>query len=107
MQVNTVRTLVAKNRMTTTVSIFYKLKKKFFFHFKPLEAVADPSGEYGFMFGFSTNSLTIKEESYLYPFQSFLAEVGGSLGLFLGLSFLSLWDFFLVVLKVCSFKFTG
>ena len=58
----------------------------------------DPTGEYGFMFGFSTTTLTIKEETLLYPFQSFLAEAGGSLGLFLGFSFLSLWNVSLVTL---------
>ena len=58
----------------------------------------DPTGEYGFMFGFSTTTLTIKEETLLYPFQSFLAESGGSLGLFLGFSFLSLWNVSLVTL---------
>ena len=55
----------------------------------------DPTGEYGFMFGFSTTTLTIKEETLLYPFQSFLAEAGGSLGLFLGFSFLNVWNLFL------------
>ena len=58
----------------------------------------DPTGEYGFMFGFSTTTLTIKEETLLYPFQSFLAEAGGSLGLFLGFSFLNLWNVSLVTL---------
>ena len=55
----------------------------------------DPTGEYGFMFGFSTTTLTIKEETLLYPFQSFLAEAGGSLGLFLGFSFLNVWNLIL------------
>ena len=58
----------------------------------------DPTGEYGFMFGFSTTTLTIKEETLLYPFQSFLAEAGGSLGLFLGFSFSNLWNVSLVTL---------
>ena len=44
------------------------------------------------MFSFSSNSVTVKEEAYIYPLPSFVAEVGGSLGLFLGFSFLGIWD---------------
>ena len=66
--------------------------------FKSIEAIIDPSGEHGFMFGFSTTTLTIKEEAYLYPFESFLVEAGGSLGLFLGFSFLNLWQVFVATL---------
>ena len=51
------------------------------------------------MFAYSSTSVTLKEETFLYPFESFLAEFGGSLGLFLGLSFLSLWEFFIDGLK--------
>ena len=57
----------------------------------------DNTGGPGIMFGYSSNSLTIKEEALVYPFISFFAELGGSLGLFLGFSFLTLWD---VVIKV-------
>ena len=46
------------------------------------------SNSIGFMFGFSSNSVTVKEEIFLYPFESFVAEFGGCLGLFLGVSFL-------------------
>ena len=34
----------------------------------------------------------IEEEVLLYPFTSFLAEFGGALGLFLGFSFLTIWQ---------------
>ena len=64
----------------------------------------DNTGGLGFMFGFSTNSVTLKEETFLYPFRSFLAEAGGSLGLFLGFSFLTLWDIFIGVLKIFFLK---
>ena len=57
------------------------------------------------MFGYSSNSLIVKEETLVYPFESFLAEFGGSLGLFLGFSFLSLWDILLSILKLFSHKF--
>ena len=59
----------------------------------------DATSGLGFMFGYSSNSLTIKEETLLYPFESFLAEFGGSLGLFLGFSFLTIWDIFVSILR--------
>ena len=34
----------------------------------------------------------VKEEVLVYPFQSLVAEFGGSLGLFLGFSFMTIWD---------------
>ena len=34
----------------------------------------------------------IVEEVLVYPFQSFMAEFGGALGLFLGVSFMTIWD---------------
>ena len=34
----------------------------------------------------------VEEEVLVYPFQSFLAEFGGALGLFLGFSFMTIWD---------------
>ena len=34
----------------------------------------------------------IEEEVLVYPFESFLAEFGGALGLFLGVSFMTIWD---------------
>ena len=63
-----------------------------------MEYNADNTGALGFMSGFSSNSLTVKEETYLYPFISFLAEAGGSLGLFLGFSFLMTLDYITPVL---------
>ena len=59
--------------------------------------IVDSTSGQGIMFGYSSNSLTLKEETLLYPFESFLAELGGSLGLFLGFSFLTLWE---IVLKL-------
>ena len=57
-----------------------------------MDFMVDKTGGPGIMFGYSSNSLTIKEEALVYPFMSFFAELGGSLGLFLGFSFLTLWD---------------
>ena len=41
-------------------------------------------------FSYSNTEILIKEETWLYPELSFIAEVGGALGLFLGFSFLGL-----------------
>ena len=65
-----------------------------------MDFIVDNTGSPGLMFGYSSNSLTIKEEALVYPFISFFAELGGSLGLFLGFSFLTLWDLVLKVPRV-------
>ena len=46
-----------------------------------------------FALAYATTQVTLKEEVYMYPFRSFLAEFGGALGMFLGFSFLMVWDF--------------
>ena len=56
------------------------------------------------MFGYSSNSLVVKEETLIYPLQSFLAEVGGSLGLFLGFSLIGLWDTVVSIVKFVTSK---
>ena len=58
----------------------------------------------GLMIGYSSNSLVVKEETLIYPLQSFLAEVGGSLGLFLGFSLIGLWDSIVSIVKLFVFK---
>ena len=35
---------------------------------------------------------TIEKEELLYPSSTMVAEVGGTLGLFLGVSFMTIWD---------------
>ena len=64
-------------------------------------------GEYesvGLSFGFSSTFLKVKEDKWLYPIESFIAEVGGSLGLFLGFSFLGFWDMLNDILYFCLKK---
>ena len=46
--------------------------------------------------------MNVKEEALMYPATSFVAEVGGALGLFLGFSFLGLWD---IIIKIVQFIF--
>ena len=50
--------------------------------------------------GYSTSNVEIHEEVPVYPFESFLAEVGGALGLFLGFSFVMIWDIIVFILKI-------
>jgi hypothetical protein len=42
---------------------------------------------------FATTEIAVHEEKLLYPLISFLAELGGALGMFLGLSCMMVWDF--------------
>ena len=58
-----------------------------------LEYQPDIMGGVGIVLGFSSNKMIIKDEKRVYPLESFVAEVGGSLGLFLGFSFLGCYDF--------------
>ena len=44
----------------------------------------------------------MKEEALMYPATSFVAEVGGALGLFLGFSFLGLWDIIIAIINFIS-----
>ena len=41
----------------------------------------DDDGKAIFSMSFSTNVLTVMEEEYVYPLDSFIAEFGGALGL--------------------------
>ena len=56
----------------------------------------------GYSFAYSTTEMNVKEEALMYPATSFVAEVGGALGLFLGFSFLGLWD---MIIKIVQFIF--
>ena len=57
-----------------------------------------------FLFSLHTlsNDTFVETEVLIYPWTSLVAEFGGSLGLFLGVSFMSLWDGVNVVRKSCS-----
>ena len=51
----------------------------------------NPEG-YGLWLKFAETEMTEDKEAYVYGFVSFVSEFGGSLGLFLGFSFLMVWD---------------
>ena len=56
----------------------------------------------GYKIMLANMEITEESEHYMYDFESFVSEFGGSLGLFLGFSFFTLWDFgapLLVVIK--------
>ena len=44
------------------------------------------------MFTWYNRYTTIEKEELLYPSSTMVAEVGGTLGLFLGVSFMTIWD---------------
>ena len=46
----------------------------------------------------ASKTLTRKNEVYMYPIESFVSEFGGALGLFLGFSFLMIWDILKVIM---------
>ena len=56
----------------------------------------------GYKIMLANMEITEEFEHYMYDFESFVSEFGGALGLFLGFSFFTLWDFgapFLIVMK--------
>ena len=56
------------------------------------EPLSHPSTVQQLKMWMATSNIEIKTEEFIYPFQSFVADIGGTLGLFLGVSFLSLLD---------------
>ena len=56
----------------------------------------------------ASRKITVKTETLIFPLRSFISEFGGSLGLFLGFSFIMLWDafeqFIILVMKSCKEK---
>ena len=48
----------------------------------------------------ASSSVIVKTEELVYPLSSFIAEFGGALGLFLGFSFMMVWDALLVAANI-------
>ena len=51
------------------------------------------------LFALSGDHLIVEEGEVLYDFNSFLGEVGGSLGLFLGISLFSMYEGFISIMR--------
>ena len=49
--------------------------------------------------GFESTDNRLEKEVFAYTAITFISETGGSLGLFLGFSFLSIWDFWEYILE--------
>ena len=46
---------------------------------------------------FPSTEIRLEEEEYIYPLLSFISELGGALGMFLGFSFIMIWDYMLFI----------
>ena len=55
------------------------------------------------MIQMASTELRIEKEAYVYPAISFIGEFGGSLGLFLGVSFLTIFDIFDSIVKIFEY----
>ena len=45
----------------------------------------------------ASKTFTRKKEVWIYPIESLISEFGGALGLFLGFSFLMIWDMMKII----------
>ena len=68
-------------------------------NYREFQSVGNPiqikiSGmDFGFGLSLVTTDVSVETDELVYPFNSFVAEFGGAMGLFLGFSFLMIWDF--------------
>ena len=57
-------------------------------------------GTFGYVLWNMSPYVLVETESLLYSIESLVAEFGGTLGLFLGFSFMALWDGLEVMAKI-------
>ena len=62
------------------------------FHRGRIPSSFDSGDHFVFSLLAQTRYTSVEMEELLYPSSSMVAEVGGSLGLFLGFSFITIWD---------------
>ena len=74
--------------------------KKYFQEYKkaadpysgPIDSNANYSTDFSFILQFESPDVRVEKEVWAYPTISFIADLGGSLSLFVGVSLLSAWD---------------
>ena len=54
---------------------------------------------------FESDNIEVEKEVKAFPFVSLVADVGGVLGLFLGLNILMIWDFIHLIVKKMNMLF--
>ena len=76
--------------------------------YKEFKIVGNPvevdNNSFGFSLMFAKSEEVEEKEAYVYEFMSFVSEFGGSLGLFLGFSFLSSWDLLEILFAALSYQ---
>ena len=78
-------------------------------HFKKYIFLGDPSPSsfksehYIFSLWAVSSKTKVEKEELIYPMSTLVAEFGGTLGLFLGFSFISVWDNFSTLKKCIVF----
>ena len=64
--------------------------------------------DFAFGMNFVSTDIRMEKEVEIYPLISFISELGGSLGLFLGFSFMTIWDLIdYFILRYDSIKLFG
>ena len=75
-------------------------------HYKKYNFLAEhnyKSKQYEFLLWAVSSRTRVETEELIYPMSSLVAEFGGTLGLFLGFSFISLWDNFDTLKRLVAF----
>ena len=89
MEYSVMRSIKHSSKLTPDVDLFQLADS-------PINTVAPNQTNITIMF--SSSSVTVEKEEKAFTFGSFVADVGGVLGLFIGFSFISLWEFSFVCL---------